>query len=54
MLCYLEVFRYQRNKICIESVILKVKLRVLFCVLESQAEAARPNPLELWQAGISH
>ena len=49
-----ESFRYLENKIYAENVFLKVMLGVLFRVLESQPEAAKPDPLDLWQSGISH
>ena len=47
-------FTYLGNKVCAENVILKVMLGFLFCVLESQPEAPKPDALDLWQAGISH
>jgi hypothetical protein len=49
-----ESFRYLGNTTCAENVFLKVVDGVLFCVLESQPEAAKPDPLDLWQAGISY
>jgi hypothetical protein len=47
-----DSFKYLGNKNFADSVISKVMLVVLFGVLESQPEAAKPDPLDLWQAGI--